>query len=60
MLHSLCKEGCDMSYPFWLMVDIKDRVLLICKTTHEVAAVGFLSCYLNGHINIPTNASQLV
>ena len=40
------------------MVDIKDRVLLICKTTHEVAAVGFLSCYLNDHINITANAIQ--
>ena len=41
-------KGCGMCYPVCAMVHIKEPLLLI-RVAH-VAAVGFLSHYLSGHL----------
>ena len=47
LLHDWCNKSCGMCYPVCVMVHIKEPLLLIEKRVAHVAAVGFLSCYLN-------------
>ena len=48
VLHGWCSKGCCMYYHVCGMVHIKDPLLLIGnRVDHVVAAVGFLSRYLN-------------
>ena len=47
LLHDLCNKGHGMCYPVW-MVHVKQPLLLIRKSSHVMAAVGFLSHYLSG------------
>ena len=47
VLHDWLNKGCGMCYPVCGMVNIKEPLQLIEKSSH-VAAAGFLSCYLSG------------
>ena len=46
--HNWCNKSCGMCYPVCEMVHIKEPLLLIEKSSHVVAAAGFLSHYLSG------------
>ena len=50
LLHDWCNKGLFMCYPVCGMVHIKEPLLLIGKSSHVVAAAGFLSDYLNGPV----------
>ena len=48
VLHDWCNKGRGMCYPVCWMLHIKEPLLLIGKSSHVVAAAGFLSRYLSG------------
>ena len=48
LVHDWCNKGHDKCYPVCWMVLREDPMLLIKRESHEVKALSFLSCYLNG------------
>ena len=48
VLYNWGTKSCGICYHVCAMVHIKEPLLLLERVDHVVAAMGFLSCYLNG------------